>query len=127
MLRKYTKACMHAKQCEHACQHILLCYVSFFTQQYQAICFSICALDVGFENPVFASIEIEYGDADIDTTGHEAISAEKHLVYYQVRARAYILYTCIYVHTAICSGFTNVWRYSVICFQVLCVEVDVAY
>jgi splicing factor 3B subunit 3 len=53
----------------------------------QAICFAICALDVGFENPVFASIEIEYGDADIDTTGDEAISAEKHLVYYQVKTQ----------------------------------------
>lgn len=28
------------------------------------IVFSICALDTGFDNPVFAAIELDYGDAD---------------------------------------------------------------
>lgn len=28
------------------------------------IVFSICALDVGFDNPVFAAIELDYADAD---------------------------------------------------------------
>jgi hypothetical protein len=88
-----------------------------YTQQCQAICFAICALDVGFENPVFASIEIEYGDADVDTTGDEAISAEKHLVYYQVRVMSYIYtYICIYythTHAFVCSASRNVWYYIV--------------
>ncbi|KAG5179960.1 putative spliceosomal protein sap [Tribonema minus] len=49
----------------------------------QAICFCVCALDVHFENPIFAAIEIDYGDADQDPSGEEAESAEKNLVYYQ--------------------------------------------
>ena len=28
------------------------------------IVFSICALDTGFDNPIFAAIELDYGDAD---------------------------------------------------------------
>ena len=28
------------------------------------IVFTICALDVGFDNPVFAAIELDYADAD---------------------------------------------------------------
>lgn len=50
----------------------------------QAVCLSICALDVAFDNPVFAALEIDYSDADMDPTGEAAAAAEKHLVYYQL-------------------------------------------
>ena len=30
----------------------------------QNIVFSVCALDMGFDNPVFAAIELDYTDAD---------------------------------------------------------------
>ena len=30
----------------------------------QNVVFSVCALDMGFDNPVFAAIELDYTDAD---------------------------------------------------------------
>ena len=30
----------------------------------QTIVFSVCALDQGYDNPIFAAIELDYGDAD---------------------------------------------------------------
>ncbi len=50
----------------------------------QAVCYAVCALDVAFDNPIFAAIEINYGDADEDPTGEAAELTEKHLVYYQL-------------------------------------------
>jgi len=29
------------------------------------ICFAICGLDCGFDNPIFAAIELDYSDADL--------------------------------------------------------------
>jgi len=34
-------------------------------------------VDVGFENPIFACIEIDYSDADEDPTGEAFLNAEK--------------------------------------------------
>ncbi|KAK1691300.1 pre-mRNA-splicing factor rse-1 [Colletotrichum godetiae] len=42
------------------------------------------ALDVGYANPVFAALEIEYTEADQDPTGEAAREAETQLVYYEL-------------------------------------------
>lgn len=46
--------------------------------------FSVTALDMGFENPVFAAIELDYADTDADPTGEAASLAQKHLTYYEL-------------------------------------------
>ncbi|KAL1861595.1 hypothetical protein VTK73DRAFT_7003 [Phialemonium thermophilum] len=43
---------------------------------------SLVALDVGYANPVFASLEIDYSDADQDPTGETSVDVE--LVYYEL-------------------------------------------
>ncbi|KAJ1341726.1 hypothetical protein BSLG_003686 [Batrachochytrium salamandrivorans] len=48
------------------------------------ICHAIIGVDVGYENPVFASIEVDYSDADQDHTGEAAENAEKMLTYYEL-------------------------------------------
>lgn len=48
------------------------------------IVFSITGVDVGFENPIFAAIELDYSDADQDHTGVAAASAQKHLTFYEL-------------------------------------------
>ncbi|TPX62142.1 hypothetical protein PhCBS80983_g00623 [Powellomyces hirtus] len=44
----------------------------------------IVGADVGFENPVFACIEVDYSDADQDPTGEAFQNAEKVLTYYEL-------------------------------------------
>lgn len=48
------------------------------------IVFAICGLDCGFENPVFAAIELDYENADQDTTGEAASQAQKHITFYEL-------------------------------------------
>eukprot|EP00842_Homolaphlyctis_polyrhiza_P007012 jgi/Hompol1/8/HPOL_001304-RA len=48
------------------------------------ICHAILALDVDYENPIFASLEVDYGDADADHTGAAAREAQKLLVFYEL-------------------------------------------
>eukprot|EP00775_Hariotina_reticulata_P013008 gene13008-13137_t len=48
------------------------------------IVFHICALDCGFDNPIFAAIELDYADADQDPSGEAAAAAQKHLTYYEL-------------------------------------------
>ena len=48
------------------------------------ITFALCALDVGYENPVFAAIELDHAEADADPTGSAARAAQKSLVYYEL-------------------------------------------
>eukprot|EP01035_Chromulina_nebulosa_P017475 gene17475-23027_t len=50
----------------------------------ETILFSVCGIDVGFENPIFATIELEYNEADQDPTGEAASEAEKKLTYYEL-------------------------------------------
>jgi len=50
----------------------------------QTIVYSVAGVDVGFENPVFAVIELEYTEADQDSTGEAVLEAEKHLTYYEL-------------------------------------------
>jgi splicing factor 3B subunit 3 len=48
------------------------------------IVFALAALDNGFENPLFAAIELDYTGADEDPTGEAASEAQKMLVYYEL-------------------------------------------
>jgi splicing factor 3B subunit 3 len=45
---------------------------------------SLVALDVGYANPVFAALEIDYSEADQDPSGEAAKEAEAQLVYYEL-------------------------------------------
>eukprot|EP01047_Picozoa_sp_COSAG01_P019033 COSAG01_NODE_1046_length_11949_cov_4.662700_2_plen_984_part_00 len=46
--------------------------------------FHMVGVDVGFENPIFASIELDYSEADADPTGEAVEDASKQLVYYEL-------------------------------------------
>jgi splicing factor 3B subunit 3 len=50
----------------------------------QTLVFAMTALDVGYDNPMFASLEIDYGDSDEDATGEAYENVEKQLVYYEL-------------------------------------------
>lgn len=52
--------------------------------QWASLCFGICALDTGWEHPVFAALEVDYNDAESDPTGEMYRKREKQLVYYTV-------------------------------------------
>ncbi|CAG8455093.1 129_t:CDS:10, partial [Racocetra fulgida] len=41
-------------------------------------------LDVGFDNPVFACLEVDYSEADLDHTGEAFNNTEKMLTYYEL-------------------------------------------
>ncbi|KAG2113360.1 CPSF A subunit region-domain-containing protein [Suillus cothurnatus] len=49
-----------------------------------AIIHHIVGLDVGFENPLFAALEVDYSESDQDPTGEAFNSAEKMLTYYEL-------------------------------------------
>ena len=48
------------------------------------IVFDIVGLDQGFDNPVFAAIELDYSESDQDPTGEAALEAQKHLTLYEM-------------------------------------------
>lgn len=50
----------------------------------QTLVYSVIGLDVGYENPVFAVLEVDYAEADQDATGQAYTSIEKQLVYYEL-------------------------------------------
>ncbi|GAA6004559.1 hypothetical protein JCM10207_000934 [Rhodosporidiobolus poonsookiae] len=50
----------------------------------RAIIHSIIGVDVGFENPLFAALEVDYTEADQDPTGAAFDAAEKMLTYYEL-------------------------------------------
>lgn len=50
----------------------------------QTICFDLCGLDVGYENPLFACIEIDYGDSEIETSSVATGEVTKLLTYYEM-------------------------------------------
>ena len=41
-------------------------------------------VDVGFENPIFATLEVDYADVDHDPTGKEFEALHKNLTFYEV-------------------------------------------
>lgn len=50
----------------------------------QTLVFAMAALDVGYENPVFAALEVDYTESDQDPTGQAYEQIEKLLVYYEL-------------------------------------------
>jgi splicing factor 3B subunit 3 len=50
----------------------------------ETIVFSMCGVDVGFDNPIFALIELEYAEVDQDPTGDALQETEKKLSYYEL-------------------------------------------
>lgn len=50
----------------------------------ETILFSVCGVDVNFDNPIFAMIEMEYTEADQDPSGEAAQDTEKKLTYYEL-------------------------------------------
>lgn len=48
------------------------------------ITYDIVGLDMGFDNPQFAAIELDYGEVDVDPTGEAAQEATKQLVIYEL-------------------------------------------
>lgn len=50
----------------------------------QSLVFALVALDVAFSNPVFAALEVDYGESDQDPTGQAYEEIEKSLVYYEL-------------------------------------------
>ena len=49
-----------------------------------SITFDIASLDIGFDNPTFASLELNYSEADEDHTGNAARNTQKFLIYYEL-------------------------------------------
>lgn len=50
----------------------------------QTLVFALVGLDVGYENPVFAVLEVDYTECDLDPTGQAFEDLEKLLVYYEL-------------------------------------------
>ncbi|KAI1002122.1 Pre-mRNA-splicing factor [Podosphaera aphanis] len=50
----------------------------------QTLVLSLVALDVGYANPVFAALEVDYGESDQDPSGQAFEEIEKLLVYYEL-------------------------------------------
>ncbi|KFM25355.1 Splicing factor 3B subunit 3 [Auxenochlorella protothecoides] len=50
----------------------------------QTLVYSVVGLDMGFDNPIFAAIELDYTDVDQDPTGEAASEAQKHLTLYEL-------------------------------------------
>ncbi|KAF4632384.1 hypothetical protein G7Y89_g5735 [Cudoniella acicularis] len=55
----------------------------------QTLVFALVALDVGYANPVFAALEVDYGESDQDPTGQAYEEIEKTLVYYELTLEAF--------------------------------------
>lgn len=49
-----------------------------------AIIHALVGLDVGYENPTFAALEVDYEEADRDSTGEALEATEKLLTYYEL-------------------------------------------
>jgi splicing factor 3B subunit 3 len=48
------------------------------------LCFDITGLDVGYENPLFACLEVDYGDSDNEKASVNTEEYKKLLVYYEM-------------------------------------------
>lgn len=46
--------------------------------------FALVGMDVGYENPIFAALEVDYQESDQDPTGQAFQDVEKQLVYYEL-------------------------------------------
>ena len=50
----------------------------------QTLVFDLVALDCGYENPIFAALEVDYTESDQDPTGQAFDEIEKVLVFYEL-------------------------------------------
>ena len=50
----------------------------------QTLVFDLIALDVGYENPIFAALEVDYTESDQDSSGQAFGEIEKMLVFYEL-------------------------------------------
>lgn len=50
----------------------------------QTLVFDLIALDVGYENPIFAALEVDYTESDQDSSGQAFEDVEKMLVFYEL-------------------------------------------
>ncbi|XP_035678338.1 splicing factor 3B subunit 3 [Branchiostoma floridae] len=48
------------------------------------LCYHLVGVDIGFENPMFACLEIDYEDADNDPTGESSQSTQQCLTFYEL-------------------------------------------
>ena len=48
------------------------------------ICYGMCGVDVGYDNPLFACLEVDYGDEDDDKSSLYTGNHQKMLVYYEM-------------------------------------------
>lgn len=48
------------------------------------ICFNLVGIDVGFENPMFACLEVDYEELDQDHTGEAFTKAKQYLTFYEL-------------------------------------------
>ncbi|KAF2197785.1 hypothetical protein GQ43DRAFT_483846 [Delitschia confertaspora ATCC 74209] len=46
--------------------------------------YDVCGLDVGYDNPLFATLEVDYSESDLDPSGKAYQEIEKQLVYYEL-------------------------------------------
>ena len=51
---------------------------------FNTICFNLVGVDVGFDNPIFASLEVDYEDADQDHSGAVAAETRQSLTFYEL-------------------------------------------
>uniref|UniRef100_A0A7E4WAP3 Splicing factor 3B subunit 3 n=1 Tax=Panagrellus redivivus TaxID=6233 RepID=A0A7E4WAP3_PANRE len=49
-----------------------------------SVCYDVIGMDVGFENPTFACLEVEYEEVDQDPTGEAARNVEQCLTFYEL-------------------------------------------
>ncbi|KAI9653994.1 MAG: pre-mRNA-splicing factor rse1 [Bathelium mastoideum] len=50
----------------------------------QSLLFALVGLDVGYDNPIFAALEVDYTESDQDPSGQAYTDIEKQLVYYEL-------------------------------------------
>ena len=50
----------------------------------QTVVLCTCGVDVHFDNPTFACLELDYSEADQDPSGEAALETEKVLTYYEL-------------------------------------------
>ncbi|KAK9461840.1 CPSF A subunit region-domain-containing protein [Lipomyces oligophaga] len=50
----------------------------------RSLLYDVVALDVGYDNPIFATLEVDYSDCDLDPTGKAYEQVKKYLTYYEL-------------------------------------------
>lgn len=50
----------------------------------QTLIYCLIGLDVGYDNPMFAALELDFSSAEVDPTGEAVQHLEKELVYYEL-------------------------------------------